>query len=106
MSWIKNLPNLRLLGNMLVDNQKITKEQLEEALEYQKRKGVRLGTALVELGYIRESDILEIFSKYLDMPCVQRLDRRTLDGMGADYSFISEFSADILSRLGVIPSKL
>ena len=63
MSWIKNLPNLRLLGNMLVDNQKITKEQLEEALEYQKRKGVRLGTALVEPGYIREPDILVIFSK-------------------------------------------
>ena len=106
MSWIRNLPNLRLLGDILVDKQKITKEQLGEALEHQKRKGVRLGAALVELGYIRESDVLEVFSQYLDMPCVQRLDRRTLDGMGADYSFISEFPADVLSRLGVIPFKL
>jgi len=45
MSWIKNLPSLRLLGDLLVEKEKITKEQLAEALEYQKQKGVRLGAA-------------------------------------------------------------
>jgi len=58
VSWIKNLPNLRLLGDLLIDKKKITKEQLAEALELQKKNGVRLGTALMELGYIKESDIL------------------------------------------------
>jgi len=106
VSWIKNLPNLRLLGDLLVDRKKITKEQLAEALELQKKNGVRLGAALIELGYIKESDIMEIFSQYLDMPFVPRLDRRSLDELGADYSFIAEFPPESLARLGVIPFKL
>ncbi|HHV41729.1 MAG TPA: hypothetical protein GXX72_02630, partial [Clostridiaceae bacterium] len=106
MSWIKNLPSLRLLGDLLVEKEKITKEQLAEALEYQKQKGVRLGAALAELGYITESDVLEVFSQHLEIPYVQRLDRRVLDGMGADYSFISEFPVDTITRLGVVPFKL
>jgi type IV pilus assembly protein PilB len=106
MSWIKNLPNLRLLGDLLTDKKKITKDQLTEALEFQKKKGCRLGAALIELGYIKESDIMEIFSQYLDMPYIQRLDRRRLDELGADYSFIAEFPADAITRLGVIPFKL
>lgn len=106
MSWVKNLPSLRLLGDLLVEKEKITKEQLAEALEYQKQKGVRLGAALAELGYITESDVLEVFSQHLEMPYVQRLDRRVLDRMGADYSFISEFPVDTITRLGVVPFKL
>ena len=106
MSWIKNLPSLRLLGNLLIEKGKITKEQLDEALEYQKQKGIRLGVALAELGYITEADVLDVFSQHLEMPRLQHLDRRVLDGMGADYSFISEFPVDTISRLGVIPFKL
>lgn len=106
MSWIKNLPSLRLLGNLLIEKGKITKEQLDEALEYQKQKGIRLGVALAELGYITEADVLDVFSQHLEMPRLQHLDRRVLDGMGADYSFISEFPIDTISRLGVIPFKL
>lgn len=106
MSWIKNLPSLKLLGNLLVEKKKITREQLEEALEYQKQKGLRLGAALSELGYINESDVLEVFSQHLEIPHLQHLDRRVLDGMGADYSFISEFPVDTIARLGVIPFKL
>jgi len=106
VSWIKNLPNLRLLGDLLVDRKKITKEQLAEALEIQKKSGARLGSVLIELGYIKESDIMEIFSQYLDMPFVPRLDRRSLDELGADYSFIAEFPPESLARLGVIPFKL
>ena len=98
MSWIKNLPSLRLLGDLLVEKGKINKEQLAEALEYQKQKGVRLGSALAELGYITEADVLEVFSQHLEMPYVQRLDRRVLDGMGALF-FRIKFPLDTISRL-------
>lgn len=106
MSWIKNLSNLKLIGEILIEQNKITREQLAEALELQKQKGIRLGSALVELGYIRESDILEIFSKYLGMQYFPRLDRRVLDEQKADYTLISEFPIDALMRASVIPFRL
>lgn len=106
MSWIKNLSSLRLLGKLLVEKGKITEEQLEEALEYQKQKSIRLGAALEELGYINESDVLEVFSQHLGLPHLQHFNRRTLDRMDADYSFISEFPIDTITRLGIIPFKL
>lgn len=106
MSWIKNLPGLKLLGEILVEQGKITKEQLSEALALQKQKGARLGEILTELGYVNESDILEVFSRYLGMTYIPRLDRRALDELRADYSFIAEFSSEALLRLGVIPFKL
>ena len=106
MSWIKNLPGLKLLGEILIEQGKITREQLTEALALQKQKGTRLGSVLIELGYVHESDILEVFARYLGMTHIPRLDRRSLDDLRADYSFIAEFPSDTLMRLGVIPFRL
>ena len=98
MSWIKNLPGLKLLGEILIEQGKITREQLTEALALQKQKGTRLGSVLIELGYVHESDILEVFARYLGMTHIPRLDRRSLDDLRADYSFIAEFPSDTLMR--------
>src|SRR5215475_1365574 len=45
------------LGDMLVACGIITPAQLQEALNYQKAKGLRLGSCLTKLGYLTE-DIL------------------------------------------------
>lgn len=53
---MKNVP----IGEILIENGSITKEQLNDALEYQKtHKDVRMGGALMALGYVTEKQMLE-----------------------------------------------
>ena len=48
-------PKLKMrLGDLLVSEQIITDEQLMKALAYQKKSGLKLGKALIELGFIDE----------------------------------------------------
>jgi hypothetical protein len=52
-----------LLGEMLVENGEIQQDQLEKALEVQKKEGGLMGIILVNLGYITEKTLV----KYLSM---------------------------------------
>ena len=62
--------NLKL-GDALLNNNKISKEQLEEALERQKLvKSKRLGEVLVDIGYLTEEDILKVLEEQLKIPSV------------------------------------
>ena len=62
--------NLRL-GDILLDDGKISETQLKEALDRQKEvKTKRLGEVLVDSGYIREDDILEALERQLKIPSV------------------------------------
>jgi type IV pilus assembly protein PilB len=53
----KSIPKSSRLGDILVEGNFISREQLNEALNFQIGKGGRLGTCLIKLGYITE-DIL------------------------------------------------
>jgi len=56
---------------MLLNSGKITENQLHEAIEYQKKsKSKRLGEVLVDLGFVKEEDILEVLEKQLDIPSI------------------------------------
>lgn len=48
------------LGAMLVRDGRLTPEQLEQALEHQRRTGLRLGTSLVELG-LADTDTVTVY---------------------------------------------
>ncbi len=58
------------LGEMLVKAGKITQEQLDEALKGQVIFGGRLGTNLIEMGYLEEDDISRLLSEKLGVPYV------------------------------------
>jgi len=58
------------LGELLVEAQIITREQLEEMLELQKTDGRRLGTLLVEAGIVTETQVTQILSQQLSVPWV------------------------------------
>jgi len=58
------------LGEILISAQLITNEQLQKALEEQKKKGGQLGDILVRLGMIKESDMIEALGKQLNIPYV------------------------------------
>jgi len=47
----------RPIGRVLVKMSKVTREQVVEALDFQKRKGGALGRILIDLGYIKDGDL-------------------------------------------------
>ena len=66
------------LGNFLVESNAITEQQLETALQQQKRTGRPLGTVLVQLGFLSEPQLRQALASQLGIRFVD-LDRMTLD---------------------------
>jgi MSHA biogenesis protein MshE len=67
LSLIKKLK----LGDLLVQHQVITHEQLQQALTAQKKTGSKLGDLLISLGFIDETELLLFLSKQLNMPFLE-----------------------------------
>ena len=59
------------LGDLLVQENIITEEQLMQALSEQKKTGQRLGRALIEMQLVEEDQLLKLLSKQLDVPFIQ-----------------------------------
>ncbi|OJS98551.1 GspE/PulE family protein [Marinobacter nauticus] len=59
------------IGDLLVQNNVITEQQLMTALREQKSTGRKLGRTLIDLGYVDEDNLLNILSRQLDVPFVQ-----------------------------------
>lgn len=64
-----NRKRLRL-GELLLENNLITEEQLNVALEEQKAKGVKLGEALIALGYVTQDSINDLLCQQLNIDFV------------------------------------
>jgi len=58
------------LGEMLIERQQITQEDLERALEIQRERSDKLGKILVDLGFIAMRDVLAALSEQLGVPLV------------------------------------
>ncbi|MBC8212810.1 MAG: MSHA biogenesis protein MshE, partial [Gammaproteobacteria bacterium] len=58
------------LGDLLVEKGFITNDQLQLALQEQKKLGRKLGSTLVELGMITEDSILNLLSSQLSIPLI------------------------------------
>ena len=61
----------KALGESLVDEGVITKEQLEAAKKEEKRSGQRLRTALVKMGLVAEEDLVTFLSAKLGIPKIE-----------------------------------
>jgi len=59
------------IGDLLVQEDVITEDQLMTALREQKNTGRKLGRTLVEMGYVEEDTLLNILSRQLKVPFVQ-----------------------------------
>ncbi len=59
------------LGELLVKNGKMTRPQLEKALRYQRESGGRLGSILVDQGFVSDKDIAAMLSQQYDVPPVE-----------------------------------
>ena len=58
------------LGEILLKANLIDEIQLRVALKEQKETGQRLGTTLVELGFVDEAVLAAFLSKQTDLPCI------------------------------------
>src|SRR5688572_17626524 len=58
------------LGDLLVREKLISREQLDKALQEQKQSGTRVGYSLVKLGFVQETDITKMLARQFRMPAV------------------------------------
>jgi type IV pilus assembly protein PilB len=68
----------RPIGRVLTKMGKVTREQVVEALDFQKRKGGALGRILIDLGYIKENDLNTALAAQKGYELVS-LENRTID---------------------------
>jgi len=77
------------LGQLLVNAKIVTEEQLQRAMAEQKMKGVSLSSALVELGYLLEDDLLDFLHKRYGVPSIHladlELDTKLVELIGQDF---------------------
>ncbi len=67
------------LGEILVAQGLITNEQLLHGLQEHKRSGISLGTVLVKLGYISDSDLTSVLGKQIELDQRKRLGEILVD---------------------------
>jgi type IV pilus assembly protein PilB len=58
------------LGDLLIKENAITPEQLEQAQKLQRENGGRLGSALVKLGFLKETEVTTFVSRQYGIPAV------------------------------------
>ena len=58
------------IGELLLKEKRITPAQLQEALNYQKTQGGKLGYNLVKLGFVKDEDITALLSKQYGVPSI------------------------------------
>src|SRR5690242_1200398 len=58
------------IGELLLKEKRITPAQLQEALNYQKANGGKLGFNLVKLGFVKDEEITALLSRQYGVPSI------------------------------------
>ena len=90
----------RLLGEILLNQSRITQEQLDEALRIQAEKTAPLGEVLLRQGHITERDLLEALGEQLDLPFVPHLKSGDVDG-----ELITKIPIHFAKKYEILPIK-
>lgn len=87
------------IGQILIDEGKITEEQLHKALDIQKASGELLGHTLVQMEFVTEKDVLQAYSQQIDVPYVD------LEEINFDLDALRLVPRHIAVRHNLIPIK-
>ena len=87
------------LGDLLVKEGLITRDQLKQALQEQRSSGMRLGYALVKLGIIQELEITKMLARQYRVPAVD------LTKFQVDEKIIKLIPSDVAVKHHVLPLK-
>jgi len=85
------------IGELLLKEKKISPQQLQEALNYQKAHGGKLGLNLVKLGYVTEEEVTALLSKQYGVPAIN------LNQFEIDPHVIKLVPADTAQKYQIIP---
>ncbi len=58
------------IGELLLKEKRISAEQLQEALTYQRTSGGKLGANLVKMGFVKDEEITSLLSKQYGVPSI------------------------------------
>jgi type IV pilus assembly protein PilB len=85
------------IGELLLKEKRITPEQLQEALTYQKTNGGKLGLNLVKLGFVRDDEITALLSKQYGVPSIN------LAQFEIDTAVVKVIPAETAHKYQIIP---
>jgi type IV pilus assembly protein PilB len=85
------------LGQLLVNNNIINEEQLDKALDLQKKEGGRVGSNLIKLGVITEDQLVEFLSQQYGVPSA------TISTEDFDDSIIKFIPFDVAQKYQIFP---
>ncbi len=85
------------IGELLLKEKRITPAQLQEALNYQKANGGKLGFNLVKLGYVKDEEITTLLSKQYGVPSIN------LAQFDIDPGVIKLIPAETAQKYQIIP---
>lgn len=85
------------IGELLLKEKRITPEQLQEALNYQKANGGKLGVNLVKLGYVTDDEIIALLSRQYNVPSID------LSAFEVDSSVIKLVPAETAQKYQILP---
>ena len=85
------------IGELLLKEKRITPEQLQEALSYQRQSGGKLGANLVKLGFVKDEEITSLLSKQYGVPSI------SLNQFEIDPAVIKLVPAETAHKYQIIP---
>jgi type IV pilus assembly protein PilB len=85
------------IGELLLKEKRISPEQLQEALNYQKANGGKLGFNLVKLGFVKDEELTALLSKQYGVPSIN------LTQFEIDPAVIKLIPAETAQKYQIIP---
>jgi type IV pilus assembly protein PilB len=85
------------IGELLLKEKRISPEQLQEALNYQRTNGGKLGYNLIKLGYVKDDEITALLSKQYGVPSI------ALGQFDVDAAVVKLVPAETAQKYQIIP---
>ena len=85
------------IGELLLKEKRITAEQLQEALNYQRQNGGKLGYNLIKLGYVKDDEITGLLSKQYGVPSI------ALGQFDVDAAVVKLVPAETAQKYQIVP---
>jgi type IV pilus assembly protein PilB len=87
----------KLLGEILIERQVITKEQFQQAFAFKEKKGGLIGEILVEKGFAKEEDIAQALTAQYGFPYLP------LDSYEVDSGIVKLIPVDLVRQYLCMP---
>src|SRR5687767_13789048 len=85
------------IGELLLKEKRITPDQLQEALKYQKEEGGKLGYNLVKMGFVKDEELTALLSRQYGVPSIN------LSLLEIDQSVIKLIPVETAQKYQIVP---